>query len=94
MNIRLFQIGNGVLLATVITALNLFAEGETMMPMLSWAWKSNVVDNHNDVPIKCLNASGPFAGLSTQIEKELGATIKSRDAIRESNTLLRVFLIV
>lgn len=43
-----------------ISALTLFAEGETKMPMLSWAGKSKVVNHHNDVPFKVLERKWAF----------------------------------
>ena len=42
------------MLLTISVTLTLFAEGETKMPMLSWAGKSKVVNHHNDVPFKVL----------------------------------------
>lgn len=39
----------GMLLFAAVAALNLFAEGGSKMPMLSWAGKAKVVNHHNDV---------------------------------------------
>ena len=47
-------------LTAVLFAYNLFAEGETKMPMLSWAGKSKVVNHHNDVPFKVLERKWAF----------------------------------
>ena len=49
-----------VLLLAAMAALTLFAEGETKMPMLSWAGKSKVVNHHNDVPFKVLERKWAF----------------------------------
>ena len=49
-----------VLLLAAMSALTLFAEGETKMPMLSWAGKSKVVNHHNDVPFKVLERKWAF----------------------------------
>ena len=43
-----------VLLLAAMSALTLFAEGETKMPMLSVAGKPNVVSHYNDVPFDVL----------------------------------------
>ena len=47
-------------LTAVLFAYNLFAEGETKMPMLSWAGKSKVVNHHNDVPFRVLERKWSF----------------------------------
>ena len=44
----------GMLLFAAVAALNLFAEGGSKMPMLSWAGKVKVVNHHNDVPFRAL----------------------------------------
>lgn len=43
-----------MLLFAAEAALNLFAEGGSKMPMLSWAGKVKVVNHHNDVPFRAL----------------------------------------
>lgn len=48
------------ILLTMSVALTLFAEGETKMPMLSWAGKSKVVNHHNDVPFNVLERKWSF----------------------------------
>ena len=48
------------MLLTISVTLILFAEGETKMPMLSWAGKSKVVNHHNDVPFKVLERKWAF----------------------------------
>ena len=52
-----------------LTTLNLFAEGETKMPMLKWAGKEKVVNHHNDVPFRVLERKWAFGdGVSTNGE--------------------------
>ena len=46
------------LVAVLMAALTLFAEGETKMPMLNWGGKQEVVNHYNDVPCRILEKSG------------------------------------
>ena len=48
------------LLVASVAVLNLFAEGETKMPMLKWAGKEKVVNHHNDVPFRVLERKWGF----------------------------------
>lgn len=54
MKLRQCQIGNKVLLATVITALNLFADGEPKIPTLNWMEREKVTNAVKDVVMKIL----------------------------------------
>lgn len=57
------------LLVASVAVLNLFAEGETKMPMLKWAGKEKVVNHHNDVPFRVLERKWAFGdGASTNGE--------------------------
>ena len=66
------------LVAVLMAALTLFAEGETKMPMLNWAGKAKVVNHHNDVPFRVLERKWSFVGGSRSCATGTAADAQER----------------